>query len=140
MSEKVIFGQPVENGTSSFKIMIDTSTVSDYVTKAEIEKKELNIYGDAPEIGSNEMYMESTPTMNTPNILAGGSSAIHTLGGMTPRSPGWASPSFATPAHHGGRDMMFTPIYGKSPSYGGYENSVRSPSRTPLPLPNQTPF
>ena len=85
------------------------------------------------------MYMESTPTMNTPNILAGGSSAIHTLGGMTPRSPGWASPSFATPAHHGGRDMMFTPIYGKSPSYG-YENSVRSPSRTPLPLPNQTPF
>lgn len=81
--------------------------------------------------------MESTPTMNTPNIFGGGSSAVHTLGGMTPRSPGWASPSF-TPAH-GGRDMMFTPAYGNTPSYS-YDMSHRSPSRTPLNLPNQTPL
>ena len=39
VSEKVIFGQPVEIGTASFKIMIDSEQVANYVAKAEIEKK-----------------------------------------------------------------------------------------------------
>lgn len=76
--------------------------------------------------------------MNTPNIFGGGSSAIHTVGGMTPRSPGWASPSF-TPAH-GARDMMmFTPPYNNAASPYNYDMSQRSPSKTPFNLPSQTP-
>ena len=39
ISEKVIFGQPVELGTSNFKIMIDNEKVGTYVAKAEVDKK-----------------------------------------------------------------------------------------------------
>ena len=38
ISEKVIFGQAVQIGTSNFKIMIDNEKVGTYVTKAEIDK------------------------------------------------------------------------------------------------------
>ena len=134
VSEKVIFGQPVEMGTSSFKIMIDTEMVSQYVTKASIEKKnDMNIYGEAADysdgLSGGYLNAERTPMMNTPNPYeAGGTSVLRSM-----RSPGaWASPGF-TPAP-GGRDMMFTPMY-----EGG--RSDRSPAMTPINIPSgQTPL
>ena len=38
ISEKIIFGQPCEIGTSSFKVMIDTTEVANYKAKAGIDK------------------------------------------------------------------------------------------------------
>ena len=41
ISEKVIFGQAAQIGTSNFRVMIDCDTIGNYVTKAEDDKKEL---------------------------------------------------------------------------------------------------
>ena len=39
ISERVIFGQSAQIGTSSLKIMIDHEKVGNYVSKAELDKK-----------------------------------------------------------------------------------------------------
>ena len=43
VSEKIIFGQSAELGTSHFKIMIDSEKVGNYVSKAEVDKKQIGI-------------------------------------------------------------------------------------------------
>jgi DNA-directed RNA polymerase II subunit RPB1 len=53
ISEKIIFGQAVEAGTSSFKIIIDTDEVDKYKAKAGIDKNEI-----LGEQGNHDMISE----------------------------------------------------------------------------------
>ena len=127
ISEKIIFGQPVELGTSNFKIMIDTEKARNYSTIGGVDKKEGIIEKSIDYIGGGMSVIgDKTPIdFQTPMYGGGGGNSI------IAHSPGrfGMSPGF-TPA----RKLEFTPGYDFD---AGFSNQ-RSPMNTPLPY--QTPL
>ena len=131
ISEKIIFGQATQIGTSNFRVMIDCDRIGNYVTKAEDDKKELMYERSVDYEGMlGSLRGDRTPIPeNTPYYEYDGARSI-----FSQHSPsGFLSPAF-TP-HRG----EFTPQYEEYE--GGFTNQrspgqTSFPSRTPL---NQTP-
>lgn len=128
ISEKIIFGQPTEVGTSNFKIMVDNERVGSYITKAEIDKKEVMLEKSVDyQNPLNSFVGDRTPIVPaTPQIFGEGGRSI-----LSPHHYGM-SPGFATP----GRNLEFTPSYETRDYMGG--NTSRSPLNTPI-YTQQTP-
>lgn len=88
ISERVIFGQSAQIGTSSLKIMIDHEKVGNYVSKAELDKKELKIEKESDLNGVNSFMGDKTPINPWTPYQEAGKSV------WSQRSPFGMSPAF----------------------------------------------